>query len=111
MLISKKLLRIIGGDKYKVTVSFYIFIKTDFSTSNSTTRTEAQDFSSLTKSPIQWVSWAFSLRKKRPRREADYSRPSSAQIKNAWTYSIRLQCVVLNEAQGQHTFCKKFSKN
>jgi hypothetical protein len=50
-------------------------------------------------SPIQWVPVALSLGVKRPRREADHSLPSTAEVKNAWSYTstqpIRLQGVVL----------------
>jgi hypothetical protein len=49
--------------------------------------------------PIQWVPGALSLGVKRPRREADHSPPSSAEVKNAWSYTstppIRLHGVVL----------------
>jgi hypothetical protein len=58
-----------------------------------------------TQPPIQWVSGALSLGVKRPGREADHSPPSSAEVKNAWSYTstppIRLHGVVLSEAQGQ----------
>jgi hypothetical protein len=37
---------------------------------------------------------------KQPGREVDHSAPSSAEVKNAWSYTstfpIRLHCVVLN---------------
>jgi hypothetical protein len=49
--------------------------------------------------PIQRVLGALSLGVKRPGTEADHSLPSSAQVKNAWSYtstpSIRLHVVVL----------------
>jgi hypothetical protein len=52
-----------------------------------------------TQPPIQRIPWALSLGVKRPRREADHSPPSSAEVKNAWSYtstsSIRLQGMVL----------------
>jgi hypothetical protein len=38
-----------------------------------------------TQPPIQWVSGALSPEVKRPGREADYSLPSSAKVKNAWS--------------------------
>jgi hypothetical protein len=51
-----------------------------------------------TQSPIHWVPGALSLGVKRPGREADHSSPSSAEVKNAWTYTptltIRLHGVV-----------------
>jgi hypothetical protein len=53
-----------------------------------------------TQPPIQWVPGALSLGVKRPGREADHSPPSSAEAKNAWSYtsisSIRLHGVVLS---------------
>jgi hypothetical protein len=59
--------------------------------------------------PIQWVQGFLSLGVKRRGREADHSPPSSAEVKNPWSYSstppIRLH------AQGQLYLChsgKKF---
>jgi hypothetical protein len=53
-----------------------------------------------TKPPIQWVAGDLSLGVKRPRREADYSPPSNAEVKSAWNYTstppIRLHGVVLS---------------
>jgi hypothetical protein len=53
-----------------------------------------------TQPPIQWVPGALCLQVKRPGREADHSPPSSAEVKNAWSYSstppIRLHGVVLS---------------
>jgi hypothetical protein len=53
-----------------------------------------------TQPPIQWVPWALSLGEKRPGREADNSHPSSAEVKNAWSYTstppIRFHGVVLS---------------
>jgi hypothetical protein len=50
--------------------------------------------------PIQGVPGALSLGVKRPVREADHSPPSSAEVKNAWSYtstpSVRLHVVVLS---------------
>jgi hypothetical protein len=52
-----------------------------------------------TQPPIQWVSGALSLGVKRPGREADHSPPSSAEVKNVWSYTstppIRLHGMVL----------------
>jgi hypothetical protein len=49
---------------------------------------------------IQLVPAALSLGIKRPGREADHSPPSSAEVKNAWSYTstppIRLNGVVLS---------------
>jgi hypothetical protein len=49
---------------------------------------------------IQWVAGALFLGVKRPGREADHSPPSSAEVKNAWSYTsippIRLNGVVLS---------------
>jgi hypothetical protein len=51
-------------------------------------------------SPIQWVPGALSLGVKRPVRETDHSPPSSAEVKNAWSYTatppVRLHGVVLS---------------
>jgi hypothetical protein len=40
-----------------------------------------------TQPPVQWVLGALSLGVKRPGREADHSLPSSAEVKNAWSYT------------------------
>jgi hypothetical protein len=40
-----------------------------------------------TQPPIQWVPGAFSLGIKRPGCEADHSPPSSAEVKNTWSYT------------------------
>jgi hypothetical protein len=48
----------------------------------------------------QWVPGALFLVVKRPRRETDHSPPSSAEPKNAWSFTstppIRLHGVVLS---------------
>jgi len=38
-----------------------------------------------TQPPIQWVPGALSLGVKRSKRKADYSYPSSAEVKNPWS--------------------------
>jgi hypothetical protein len=52
----------------------------------------------------QWVRGAVSLRIKRPWRNADHSPPSSAKVKNAWSYTstlpICLYGVVLSWSTG-----------
>jgi len=40
-----------------------------------------------TQPPIQWVPGALSLGLKLPGREADHSPPSSAEVKNVWSYT------------------------
>jgi hypothetical protein len=40
-----------------------------------------------TQPPIQWEPGAISLGVKRPGREADHPPPSSAEVKNAWSYT------------------------
>jgi hypothetical protein len=50
------------------------------------TTVSRQDLGS-TQPPLQWVSGALSLEVKRPGREADHSPPSSADVKNAWSYT------------------------
>jgi len=58
-----------------------------------------------TQPPIQWVSGAISLGVKPPGSEADHSPPSSAEVKNAWSYTstspIRFHGVVLSMARGK----------
>jgi hypothetical protein len=53
-----------------------------------------------TQPPNQWVPGYLSLGVKRPGRKADHSPPSSAEVKNAWSYTstppIYLHGVVLN---------------
>jgi hypothetical protein len=53
-----------------------------------------------TQLPIQWVPEDLSLGVKRLGREADHSPPSSAEVKNVWSYTstppIRLHDVVLS---------------
>jgi hypothetical protein len=53
-----------------------------------------------TQAPIQWVPGALSLEVKWPGREADHSPPSSAEVKNAWSYTstppVRFHGVVLS---------------
>jgi hypothetical protein len=50
--------------------------------------------------PVRWVPRALSVGVKRSVREADHSLPSSAEVKNAWSYTcippIRLHGVVLS---------------
>jgi hypothetical protein len=48
-----------------------------------------------TQSPIQWVPGAVSVGVKRPGREADDSLPSSAEVKNAWSYTFTPQYVFM----------------
>jgi hypothetical protein len=40
-----------------------------------------------TQPPVRWVPGVLSLEVKRPEREADHSAPSSAEVKNAWSYT------------------------
>jgi hypothetical protein len=46
-------------------------------------------------SPIRSAPGLFTLGVKRPRREADHSPPSSAEIKNAWIYTSSPQHVYI----------------
>jgi hypothetical protein len=48
-----------------------------------------------TQSPIQWIPGAISLGIKLPGREADHSPPSSAEVKNAWSYISTPQYVFI----------------
>jgi hypothetical protein len=53
-----------------------------------------------TQPPIQWAPGALFLEVKRLELEADYSFPSSIEVKNAWSYTstspVRLYAVVLS---------------
>jgi hypothetical protein len=53
-----------------------------------------------TQPPTQWVPETLFLGAKRPGREADHSSGSSAEVKNAWSYTstppMRLHGVVLS---------------
>jgi hypothetical protein len=44
-----------------------------------------------TQPPIQWVPGVLSLGVSRPGCEADHSPPSSAEVKNAWSYNFTPQ--------------------
>jgi hypothetical protein len=48
-----------------------------------------------TQPPIQCVRGALSLGVKRPGRDADHSSPSSAEVKNAWSYTSTPQYVFI----------------
>jgi hypothetical protein len=48
-----------------------------------------------TQPPIQWVPGILSLGVKRPECEADDSPPSSAEVKNAWSYNSSPQYVFM----------------
>jgi hypothetical protein len=48
-----------------------------------------------TQPPIKWVRRALSLGVKRPEREADHSPPSSAEVKNSWSYTATAQYVFM----------------
>jgi hypothetical protein len=62
--------------------------------------TESRPNMEPTQPPIQRVPGALSLGVKRPGREADHSPPSTAEFKNAWSYTstlpVRLNDVVLS---------------
>jgi hypothetical protein len=60
-----------------------------------------------TRPPIQWVKWgALSPGVKRPRREADHSSPTSADVRNTWIYTSTpphafMAYCLISYAQGQ----------
>jgi hypothetical protein len=56
----------------------------------------------LTQPHIQWVTGAVSLRVKRPGRKADHSPPSSAEVKNAWSYTSTPQYVFMEWCLVKH---------
>jgi hypothetical protein len=52
---------------------------------------------------IQWVrGGALSPEVKRPGREADHARPSSAEVKNTWSYISTLQYVFMEWCLFKH---------
>jgi hypothetical protein len=56
-------------------------------TGNFSLHHRVQNGSGPTQPPIQWVPGALSLGVKQPGREVDHSSPSSAEVKNAWSYT------------------------
>jgi hypothetical protein len=48
-----------------------------------------------TQPPFQWILGATSLRVKQPGREADHLPPSSAEVKNVWSYTSTPQHVFM----------------
>jgi hypothetical protein len=52
-----------------------------------------------TQPPVKWIPGTLSVGVKRPGRETDHSPPSSAEVKNSWSYiansPIRLHGVVV----------------
>jgi hypothetical protein len=63
--------------------------------------------------PIQWVTGVPSLGVKRPGREADHSPPSSAKVKNAWSYTSTPQYAFMAWCLVKHrdTFTFTFTVN
>jgi hypothetical protein len=62
---------------------------------NSSLNHRVQNGSGPTQPPIQWVPAALSVGVKRPGREVDHSLPSSAKVKNAWSYTFTPQYVFM----------------
>jgi hypothetical protein len=62
-----------------------------------------------TKPPIQLVPGVLSLRIKRLAPEADHSHLSSAEVKNAWRYTVTHPCVIMAcrviKQRKKFTFC------
>jgi hypothetical protein len=72
--------------------------------------TESRPALRPTQLPIQWVPGSLFMGVKRPRSEAEHSLPSSAEVKNAWSYAstrpLRLRGLVVlsffkKKAQGR----------
>jgi hypothetical protein len=55
-----------------------------------------------TKPPIQWILWFPSPGVKQLGHEADYSFPSSAQVKNAWSYILTPPYIFMKGCLVQH---------
>jgi hypothetical protein len=56
-----------------------------------------------TQLPIQWIPAALSLGVKWPKGEADHSPPSSAEVKNTWSYTFTPQYVFMAWCLVKHT--------
>jgi hypothetical protein len=52
--------------------------------------------------PIQWVPGALSLAVKQLGCKADHSPPSTAKVKNAWSYSYTPQCLPMEQYLVKH---------
>jgi hypothetical protein len=65
-----------------------------------------------TQPPIQWVPGALSLGVKWPEREVDHSPPSSAEVKERWSYTstppIRLHGVVISQKKHRDNLPLRF---
>jgi hypothetical protein len=67
-----------------------------------------------TQPPVQWVPWALSLGIKQLRCEADHSPPSSAEVKNVWSYTstppihLHVWCLAKNRDNFTFTFTFTF---
>jgi hypothetical protein len=61
--------------------------------------------------PVQWVPGALSLGVKQPSSETDHSPPSSAEVKNAWSYTSTLTTPSRRGAQLKHRDSFTFSFN
>jgi hypothetical protein len=55
--------------------------------------------------PIQWVTEAFFLRVKQPGNKADHSLSPSAEVKNAWSYTVTLLYVFIAWCLIKHRRC------
>jgi hypothetical protein len=55
-----------------------------------------------TQLPIQWVPGALFLAVKRPESEADHLPPSTAKVKNSWSYSLLPNMPSWHGAQLKH---------
>jgi hypothetical protein len=58
-----------------------------------------------TQPPIQWVPWILSSGVKRPVHESDHSSPSSAEVKNAWSYTSTPTFIFVAWCLVKHRVC------
>jgi hypothetical protein len=65
----------------------------------------------LTQPPIQWIPGVVFSRVKRPVRKANHSFPSSAEVKNAWSYSCTLPYIFIAWGLVKHRFISIASVN
>jgi len=85
---------------YHLATGWTIGVRIPAETGNFSLHYRVQPALEPTQPPIRWLPEAPSLGVKRPGCEADHSPPSSAEVKNAWSYTstfpIRLHGVVLS---------------
>jgi hypothetical protein len=67
--------------------SFLLFVNPDIFSLHPSNVKESRPAVGPTQPPTQWVLWTLSPGVKQPRHEDDHSAPSSAEVKNTWSYT------------------------